>query len=414
MATTRFYLDLRGRAKDGKGSVLITIYHNGTTSTIPTGVRLAPNEWDGSHVIRTRDASIVNARLTKLMSEVNTKIALYSIEESFSRQSATQLKNRIIGKSVVRTEKSLVSDIFADYMAKPMKDGTRAIYDATLRKVLAFGSAGLKIENIDLKWLHRFDAFLAKSQSVNGRAIYLRSLRAICNYAKHVNIVNDYAFENFHIKQEETRKRSVTVEQLRLFRDCKISPHLEVYRDFFFLMFYLIGVNSKDLFLAKMDSVNNGRFEYIRSKTHKKYSIKIEPEAQALLSKYAGKNWLVNVMDHCNNYKNFVHEMNNALKQIGHVEWEVIPDPDDLFAPPKLKKRITPIIDGVSTYFARHTWATLAYECGVPLDIISQALGHTSGNKTTLIYIRFDQSKIDYANRRVIDFLNDKIILSDE
>ena len=58
MATTRFYLDLRGRAKDGKGSVLITITHNRTVATVPTGVRVAPNTWDGSNVVRIATASV--------------------------------------------------------------------------------------------------------------------------------------------------------------------------------------------------------------------------------------------------------------------------------------------------------------------------------------------------------------------
>lgn len=413
MATTRFYLDLRGRAKDGKGSILVTLYHNGTTSTIPTGIRIARNEWDGNNVVKTGDANLVNARLAKFKSDIDRKIAILSIDDGFDRMTATQIKNVIVKKNIVHNKGVFVSDLFTDYISQPMRAGTRSIYGATLKKVLAFGGAGLKLESIDLKWLHKFDLYLAQKQGVNGRAIYLRSLRAVCNYAKHTGITRDYAFENFHIKQEETRKRSVTVEELRTFRDYKIAPHLEVYRDYFFLMFYLIGINSKDLFLAKKDAIVNGRFEYIRNKTHKKYSIKIEPEARILLDKYAGKEWLVEAMDHCKDYRNFAHEMNDALKQIGKVEWEMIPNPDNLFEAPTLKKSITPVIEGISTYFARHTWATLAYECGIPMDIISQALGHTTGNKTTLIYVRYDQGKIDAANRKVIDYLNGKITLSD-
>lgn len=414
MATTRFYLDLRGKAKDGKGSILITVYHNGASATIPTGIRVLPGEWNGTSVVRNSNANFLNARLTKLKSDIDRKIGILSLDDAFESMTATQVKNNIVSKSVVRTKTSLVSDVFADYIAQPMREGTRDIYHATLKKVLAFGGIGLRIESIDLKWLHKFDSFLAKNQSVNGRAIYLRSLRAVCNYAKRTKVIDDYPFENFKIKHEETRKRSVTVEQLRQFRDYKVAPHLEVYRDYFFLMFYLIGINSKDLFMAKKDAIIKGRFEYIRSKTHKKYSIKIEPEAQALLDKYAGKDWLVEAMDHCKDYRNYAHQMNDGLKEIGEVSWEMIPNPDNLFEAPKVKKSITPVIEGISTYFSRHTWATLAYECGIPMDIISQALGHTTGNKTTLIYVRYDQSKIDEANRKVIDFLNGKVNSSEQ
>lgn len=77
---------------------------------------------------------------------------------------------------------------------------------------------------------------------------------------------------------------------------------------------------------------------------------------------------------------------------IGHVN----EDKNDI-------RTVTPLIPGITTYYARHTWATLAYEAGVPVDVISQALGHSMGNKTTLIYIKPDQDKVDKANRLVID-----------
>ena len=74
MATTRFYLDLRGMAKDGKGSIVITIYHNRTTAMIPTGVRVAPNEWDGKHVVRVPGCDAINARLCDRKAKVDKAI----------------------------------------------------------------------------------------------------------------------------------------------------------------------------------------------------------------------------------------------------------------------------------------------------------------------------------------------------
>ena len=268
----------------------------------------------------------------------------------------------------------------------------------------------LKMENINLKWLHQFEMFLAKTQGVNGRAIYLRSLRAVCNYALHTNVISSYPFQNFSVRQEPTRKRSVSVELFRKFIDYPTSGRNAMFRDYFLLMFYLIGVNSKDLLLARKDSIVNDRFEYVREKTHKKYSVRIELEAWNLIEKYHGKNYLLEAMDHCKHYKSFAHEMNDHLKMIGEVEVEMIPDTEDLFGTPHLQKTIKPVIPGISTYYARHCWATFAYEAGIPLDTISQALGHSAGNRTTLIYVKFDQEKVDEANRRVIDFvLNQRV-----
>jgi integrase len=408
MATTRFYLDLRGRAKDGKGSIVITIYHNRTTAMIPTGIRVAPNEWDGNHIKGVPGSDALNARLAEKKSSVDRSIAYLSIDpdrsDRFDSMTAPQIKQAIAEKKVVKPV-HLVSDMFTEYLVRDIKEGTKEIYRTTLSKVLAFGGKTLKMEDINLKWLHQFERFLARTQGVNGRAIYLRSLRAVCNYAKHTGAVSTYPFENFSIKHEPTKKRSVSIEIFRKFLNHPAPANLCRYRDYFLLMFYLIGINSKDLLLASEKRIVNGRLEYIREKTHKKYSIKIEPEAEELLKKYRGERYLLEAMDHCKHYKNFVHEMNDKLKEIGDVRWEMVPDPEDLFGTPRLLKTITPVIPEISTYYARHCWATFAYEVGISLDVISQALGHSSGNRTTLIYVKFNQEAVDVANRRVIDYL---------
>ena len=413
MATTRFYLDLRGKAKDGKGSIVITIYHNRTTAMIPTGIRVKPNEWDGSHVVRVDGYDAINARLAEKISSVDRSIAYLSIDSNrFDSMTAPQIKKAITEKKVAKPT-HLVSDLFMEYLATDIKEGTKEIYRATLSKVLAFGGKTLKMENINLKWLHQFEMFLAKTQGVNGRAIYLRSLRAVCNYALHTNVISSYPFQNFSVRQEPTRKRSVSVELFRKFIDYPTSGRNAMFRDYFLLMFYLIGVNSKDLLLARKDSIVNDRFEYVREKTHKKYSVRIEPEAWNLIEKYHGKNYLLEAMDHCKHYKSFAHEMNDHLKMIGEEIVEMIPDTEDLFGTPHLQKTIKPVIPGISTYYARHCWATFAYEAGIPLDTISQALGHSAGNRTTLIYVKFDQEKVDKANKRVIDFVLNQSVQSE-
>jgi integrase len=60
----------------------------------------------------------------------------------------------------------------------------------------------------------------------------------------------------------------------------------------------------------------------------------------------------------------------------------------------------------LTSYWARHTWATIAYNIGVSKDIISQALGHSNGVQVTDIYIQYDLEKVDEANRKVIDYIN--------
>ena len=287
-----------------------------------------------------------------------------------------------------------------------LKPGTIEIYRQTMKKIQAFSGDKFYIEDMNLAWLRSFDSELSTTQSINGRSIYLRALRAVLNYARNNDIRFSYPFKNFQIKSEPTQKRSVSVEQLREFMCYPTNKVNNAMRDYFFLMFFLIGINVKDLLLARKSQIVNGRLEYVREKTMKRYSIKIEPEAEELLTRYAGKDeYLLEAMDHCVHYKSFARKINESLNDIGPTEMVQVDSYGDLFRNAVFEERRVPLIEGITTYYSRHCWATYAYEIGIPVDVISQALGHSFGNRTTLIYIKRDQEKVDEANRKVIDYL---------
>lgn len=119
----------------------------------------------------------------------------------------------------------------------------------------------------------------SQGMKVNAYAIHLRNVRTVFNYALDEGYTSMYPFRKFSIGKEETRKRSLTVGQLRTLRDYPCEEWQEKYRDIFMLMFYLIGINAVDLLNARNSDVVNGRLEYKRAKTGKLYSILIEPEA---------------------------------------------------------------------------------------------------------------------------------------
>lgn len=406
MATTKFYLDLRGNAKDGRGSILIFIFHNKTTATVSTGIRVLPSEWDGDRIIKRSDCSILNAKLSKRRAEIDGAIAVLSLEESYESLTATQIKH-IVCDCKVTADRHHVATLFDEYMSQEMSNGTREIYLATKKKVLSFGGAKCNIESITVKWLYDFDKYLAKTQkSHNGRSIYLRDLRTICKYAVRTGVTHSCPFDNFQIRQEPTKKKAISVELLREFIVYPTNPVNSMYRDYFMLQFYLIGINTVDLLTAKKSDVINGRLEYNRRKTHKHYSIKIEPEAQVIIDRYSGRGeYLLDALDHCKLYRSFAHQMNDALKEIGPVEETEIPDSDNLFGEPTIIRKVNSIIPNISTYFARHSWATFASDLDISSDVIAQALGHSNMNRTTMIYIKPNQAKVDDANRKVIDYV---------
>ena len=95
MATTRFYLDRRGRAKDGRGSVLICLYHNGTTASFSTGVRASASEWNVDRVIKVSGAEAINTKLQEQRAKIDKAIAILSLDDHFDTMTAAEIKRKL-------------------------------------------------------------------------------------------------------------------------------------------------------------------------------------------------------------------------------------------------------------------------------------------------------------------------------
>lgn len=256
--------------------------------------------------------------------------------------------------------------------------------------------ATLKFTDITLKWLNDLDEKLIESgASQNTRNIHFKNIRTCLNRAIDEDLTSNYPFRRFKIRAEQTRKRNLPVEELRRLFNYDVEEYQEYYLDYFKLIFFLIGINTIDLF--NLTTIENGRIEYRRAKTHKLYSIKVEPEAMEIIERHRAKEGrgLLDITDRWSSHRDFQKYCNIALKKIGRVE--------------RLgrggKKIIKPEWAEISTYWARHSWGTIAYSIDIPKDIISQALGHSSGSSVTEIYIERDQRKVDEANRKVIDWV---------
>lgn len=268
------------------------------------------------------------------------------------------------------------------------------LYTLAKMRHLCEGFHSLRFGDITLAWLRDVDARLtASGMSVNTRNIHFKNIRTCLNRAIDEELTDNYPFRRFKIRPEATRKRNLPVGELRRLFGYGVEPYQEYYLDYFKLIFMLVGINAIDLF--RLTAVENGRVEYRRAKTHKLYSVKVEPEAQAIIDRHRGKRALLDAADRWSDHRDFVKNCNIALQKIGTVERHGLGG----------SKEIVPEWPGLTTYWARHTWATVAYSIDIPKDIISQALGHSSGSAVTEIYIERDLRRVDEANRRVLDWV---------
>ena len=291
--------------------------------------------------------------------------------------------------------KNLFSTRFLKF-ADSKQPSTRKIYMHTYSRMEIFEGehlTKLKFEDITKDWLTSFEKFLSEtSPSQNARNIHFRNIRAVFNEAIDEDITTAYPFRRFKICPVATAKRNLKVEDLRTLINYPCEKYAQKYLDMFKLMFMLIGINSIDL--CHLKEISNGRINYHRAKTKRLYSIKVEKEAMEIIEKYRGKNWLLNILDGYKDYHDFTKHMNNALKNIGPLKRSGLGG----------KKERKPLFPNISSYWARHSWATIAASLDIPRDTIAHALGH-GGNTVTDIYIDFDQQKVDDANRKVLDWV---------
>lgn len=395
MATVRYYLDKRRIKNDLTYPIKIRLIHT-CVSMISTQFCAKEIEWAGTEYSKyCSNYKARNMALRTLINKVETLIMELGQEGKLNRMPDKLLVEYIKNCVNGRETHKLFIEYLDEFIGTKTKEGTKTVYTTTRNKIIAF-DPGCTLETIDVKWLSRFERWMkASGMKVNAYAIHLRNIRAVFNYCLDNEYTTAYPFRRFTVKKESTRKRALSVEQLRTLRDFPCEEYQEKYRDMFMLMFYLIGINAADLFLAKKNAIVNGRLEYRRAKTGRLYSILVPKEAMAIISRYKGKKYLLNVMDEFENYKNFLHRIDIVLKQIG-----------DLKRVGKGGKKVrTPLFPDLSSYWSRHTWATLAASLDIPKDTIAAALGH-GGNTVTDIYIDFDMKKVDEANRKVIDYVN--------
>lgn len=409
MATSKFYLDTRSIKKDGTCPLKLSICKGGKSVLVSIGVCLAPNQWEDGRVIGHKRKDQLNIFLQQKKLDVDMELLRLESEGKFGKPDKGSLKQ--LAEDIFHPEKKIEREreekkkrqgafikAMKDFKDKHLKKNTRNIYQCTINALYRYcpDIEQLGWEDITKDWIERFDLFLAQtSPSRNARNIHLRNIRAVFNNAIDNEQTTLYPFRRIHLRYEPTRKRSLPVEEIRRLFNYPVEDYQRRYLDCFKLIFLLIGINISDLCGLRPGDYHNGRIEYRRNKTGRLYNIKVEPEAGEIIERYRGEEYLLNYLEAYNDAGSFMRKVNKNLKLIGPVtrgkrgkveqrqgEW------------PQL-----------STYWARHTWATVASSLDVPIDVIGHALGHSIGFRITSIYIDFDMRKVDEANRRVIDWV---------
>lgn len=407
MITTKLYLDTRN-AKDDESKkcpIKIVFTKKRNSALLGTGIYVQSSQWDKKKlcIVSHPNEKKLNLYLQKFCIRIENILIEMEDKEIMVGMTALEIKEYIKNQispsySEEDDSKSLFSYWFKTFVSTKDNERTIEIYNQTLKRLNEFSASfdSLTFEDINKNWLEKFDKFLSKSSpSKNARNIHFRNIRAVFNYAIEEEATNLYPFRKFKLKNEPTIKRALTIEQLRTLFNCTPWSVYQEYLDVFKLIFFFCGINLIDLFNLTEKNIINGRIEYKRAKTGKRYSIKIEPEAYEIINKYKGDTYLINIHDRYKNHKDYMQHLNKGLSKIGECVGK------NKNGVPVMK----PICSELSSYWARHSWATTASELDIPKETIAAGLGHNIGSPITSIYIDFNLKKVDEANRKIIDYI---------
>jgi site-specific recombinase XerD len=404
MVSYKVLLDERRPKKGGTFNIIIRITHNRRVNTLNTNISIEKEFWDTtSNCVGNAhpNSALINKSITEFYLKIQKAILLLDDEDGYSIEA---LKEKLLEQS--KPSKINTGTTFNEFSQKVIqelyainKTGNAIVYQTGSNRLLDFvKNRNLKFKDIDYNLLEAFRQHLVKDgvkQNTIGN--YFRTIRAIYNRAIKAKLIDRayYPFQEISIKSERTAKRAVLIGDLKRVYQLQLKPGSREWhaRNYFFLSFSLRGISFTDMAYLKPTNISRGVITYRRRKTHKEYAIQLSEFAKEILNSYASRNskYLLPVVPESITEDSFkaksliaqwIKTSNKWLKKLGAK---------------------CDIEEPITTYVARHTWATTAKRLGYSNELIAEALGHEYGNKITNIYLdSFDQSVIDELNEKVI------------
>lgn len=400
MAT--FKLKFRPSTAQNKkeGILYFQVIHRRSKRTIYTDYRVMPEEWDertsfiritGSHE-RQAVLQLIASKLRWDSKQITSLIT--EKEQAMVEYTADDIASAFRLLPPCQTWFGFIHSMVAKKL-RIGRQGTAKTYRDALASFSRFRDGeDIAIDALDAELMIRYEAWL-KGRGVkrNSSSCYLRTLRTLYRKAVEKGLTTDKdIFRHVFTGFAPTVKRALPLDTIRAIRRLNLpdSSDLAFARDLFMLCIYLQGISFVDMAFLKKTDIKNGQLQYNRKKTGQSITVGWEPVMQEIVDTYAhlteGSPYLLPIITKQDGterrqYERMEHKVNRLLKEIGGMAELQVP---------------------LTTYVARHCWASTMRDMGVSLSIVSKGLGHES-LKTTQIYLSsIDTEGVVKANRQLI------------
>ena len=384
---------------NGAHPLMIRVCKDGKKKYVSLGVSVLPQFWDFTKNQPKKNCPN-KAYIEKIIADKSSEFAERIIELKAEKKefTATTQTERLTESTRARRTVGEVFQSQIENLKQTGRTGYALSHQEVYNSLLKFnGHLNIYFSEIDVTWLKRYETWLRSAGLAdNTIGIRFRSLRMLYNLAIEQKIVKAeyYPFRSFKVSRlhQQTAKRAIRKDDiLRIVHYSTDDGRVQLAVDLFAFSYYMGGINFVDMCYLTEKNIIDNRLVYIRKKTKKLIKLPLQTEALKILARYNGVSlpYLFPVLSSF--HKTETQQHNRVHKVIAKVNIRLKKIGEELNLP----------ID-ITTYVARHSFATVLKRSGVSTSLICETLGHSS-EKVTQIYLdSFENSQIDAAMQNLL------------
>lgn len=388
---------------NGEYPLMLRICKDGKKKYQSLGISVLPRYWDF-----TRNKPKPNCPnkeyIQKIILDKQTELQQRMLE--FNSEQKEYTTTTLLNDENKKFELKTVSQFYQELIEQCKsndKCGNRLIYKSSYNSLKVFTKNQLDIpfSAIDVSWLNKYEKWLrSKGNKETTMSLMFRTLRSAYNKAIKAKCArkSDYPFDEYKINKFDTKTQKRAIAKTEVLKFTKEvdnigkRQYVQLSKDIFIFSYLCGGINFTDIANLTKANITNGRLHYIRQKTGKLIKLGISEEAMQIIKKYESesKGYLFPILN-TNIHKTPLQKQNRIHKMLGKINKNL-----------KLIATQLNVDANMTTYVARHSFASVLKKSGVSIALISEALGHSDLSTTQVYLDSFDNEQIDTAMQNLL------------
>lgn len=420
---------------DGSHPFVIRITKNRKLKYISTGISLHPNFWNNAKKEIRRNypephrEELLNRLRQWEQKIINAEKELAGTDEVYEAKDVAT-KAAESRKSTRRVSLLAYIDELVASMVAARQKGNSIIYRDLRNQLADFltdqynGAKDITFSEVSVRFCNQLETFFRqRGNSDTTLSNRYRTLRAVLNKAiaegvaksEHYPFARNVAEKHkFSIGKFDTttQKRAISRDDVRKIeafeptgtftgrfaniKNANEVERLKLAKSVFLFSFYCGGINFVDL--AKLcwsnlytDSEGNQRLTYVRQKTSGKFTLKLLAPAASIIEHYRPITYngpdsyvfpILNTKQHRTSTQ--VHNRIHKVSAMVNADLKKVGERAEIETP-------------LTTYVARHSFATSLRQSGIPTAVISQVMGHKTEAVTAVYLDSFASETVDSA-----------------